>query len=560
MLAFSIENFSFTYAGAEQAAVQGVSMAVPEGSFVLLCGPSGSGKSTLLRALKQEIRPVGSYTGGIRYFGQPMETLNRAAAAAEIGFVMQDPESQVVTDTVWHELAFGLENLGLPQETIARRVAETASYFGIAPWFRCKTNTLSGGQKQLLNIAAALVMQPRVIILDEPCAQLDPLAAGELLAALRRIHGELGITILLSEHRLEDVFGMATHVALMESGRLTGIEPPGCIRAQANHPLFESLPAGVKIFSVLEPQREVPLSIPQARERLVQYRKQQPLPPASGPVEVYGSREQEKEALLTAKELFFGYEKGQEDVLRDLTLALRRGEMFCLLGGNASGKTTLLHCLAGLQKPRRGKVRPAQKGRDLRILLLPQQPQSLFLKDTLREEFWDTLHPGQNLRAAFKDRAQLHREAALALPESAMALVRRFGLETLLHRHPFDLSPGEMHKAALLKLLLLEPDVLLLDEPTKGLDAAAKRIFADMLREQGQDLAILLVTHDVEFAAAYADRCALLFDGRIVSQGAPRHFFAENLYYTTAAHRIARGYFPDALMAEEVIACAQKTE
>ncbi|MBQ7354002.1 MAG: ABC transporter ATP-binding protein, partial [Clostridia bacterium] len=215
-----IENLSFRYPKAEHNALTDVTLSINRGELVVVCGQSGCGKTTLLRLLKKELAPAGEQVGSVRYCGTPVGELEDRTSAAEIGFVMQDPESQIVTDRVWHELVFGAENLGIPSDVIRRRAGELASYFGIDGWFRRTTDTLSGGQKQLLNLASVTLLQPKVLILDEPTAQLDPIAAAEFMNTLQRLNRQLGLTVILSEHRLEEVFPSADKILLMDKGKV----------------------------------------------------------------------------------------------------------------------------------------------------------------------------------------------------------------------------------------------------------------------------------------------------------------------------------------------------
>ncbi len=523
-----------------------MSLSVQEGEFLLLCGESGCGKSTLLKLLKRELAPYGEKSGEILYNGCPLSKLDGRTAASEIGFVLQNPESQIVTDTVWHELAFGLESLGFDTPVIRRRVAEMASYFGIEEWFHKKTAELSGGQKQLLNLAAVMVMQPKVLLLDEPTAQLDPIAAASFISTLQKLNRELGLTILLAEHRLEEVFPIADRVLLMDGGRLSYADSPRMLPAyfaeNPAHPMLAGLPAAVRIFRLLEETGESPLTVREGREYLSRSydNRIDALPPT--PCRPQG------ETAVELKEVWFRYEKDLPDVLQGVSLTVYSGEHFCLLGGNGTGKTTALGAIAGMLKPYRGKV--LIRGKKLSdysanalylggIALLPQNPQTVFLEKTVRED----------LQEVCKTMRYSEEEAARRIAE----VTEKLGIGHLLSMHPYDLSGGEQQKAAFAKILLLQPEILLLDEPTKGIDAYAKRTLAALLtklKEEG--MTILTVTHDVEFAAATADRCGMFFDGGLTSVDTPTAFFSENHFYTTAADRIARGYYKNAILCEQV--------
>ena len=532
METFTIRDLSFSYPEQETKALDGLSLGVPQGAFLVLCGPSGCGKSTLLRQLKTVLAPHGDRTGTVLFEGTPLEQLDLRAQSRKIGFVQQDPESQVVTDKVWHELAFGLESLGCDTPTIRRRVAEMASFFGIQNWFYQNVNELSGGQKQLLNLASVMVMQPSALILDEPTSQLDPIAASDFLAALGRINRELGTTIILTEHRLEDAFPLATDVAVMDRGRLVCAGSPGQVGAElkdGDPAMFLAMPTAMRVWAAVEDRGACPVTVREGREWLAGYAADHPLrelPPEPCP----GCP---GETVLEARDLWFKYEKDMPDVVKGLNLSVRRGEFLALLGGNGTGKSTSLKLMAGLLRPCRGELR-----RTGRVGVLPQNPQTLFVKKTVREDLLEVFRgreDGQEARVA--------------------GAVRLCGLEDLLDRHPYDLSGGEQQRAALAKVLLLEPDILLLDEPTKGLDAEFKQRFGEILEALlRRGTAVLMVSHDIEFCACRAHRCALLFDGSIVAEGLPRRFFSGNSFYTTAANRMARGLVPEAVTAGDVIA------
>ena len=521
-----IDNFSFAYPGQEQAALRGVSLTVERGAFLVVCGPSGCGKSTLLRQLKPAIAPHGERLGQILLDGQPLESLSQADSSRSIGFVQQNVDNQLVTDKVWHELAFGLESLGYETPVIRRRVAEMASFFGIEDWFYRDVASLSGGQKQMLNLASVMVMQPDLLILDEPTSQLDPIAASEFLSVLGKINRELGTTVLLCEHRLEEAFALCSRAAVLDHGTLLCAGKPaeiGAILRTSGHDMFLAMPAAMRVWGAVDSGAACPVSVSEGRNWLEAYAASHPLrplpPEQAAPVS--------PQTAISGKELWFRYAQDGADVVRGLTLTVQRGEFLALLGGNGTGKSTTLKLLAGALQPQRGKI--ARTGR---AALLPQDPQTLLSKKTVREELLESGNP-----------------------ELAGELAARCGLTALLERHPYDISGGEQQRLALAKVLLSQPDILLLDEPTKGLDAASKEEIAAILHQvRAQGVTILLVSHDIEFCAKHATRCALLFDGAIVAEDAPRAFFAGSSFYTTAANRMARGLLPEAVTVEDLIA------
>lgn len=528
----SVENLSFTYPLCGTPAVEGVSFSVQRGEFIALCGATGSGKSSLLRLLKRELVPLGELSGEVRFQGTPLGALSPREAAASIGFVMQRPEQQIVTDRVWHELAFGLENLGLPQAVIARRIAEMASYFGIESWYDREVSTLSGGQKQLLNLAAVMVMQPDVLLLDEPTAQLDPIAAADFIATLRKLNTDFSLTILIAEHRLEDVIPLCDRLMVLEGGRLLQFESPrtviGALRQKPE--LLCAMPAAARVYCGLADSGQCPLTVREGRTFLEQHYKNEVRALPSGPYT------HAPEAALELRHVYFRYERSLPDVLQDLQLTVFRREIFCILGGNGSGKTTALSAAAGLLRPYSGSIRVFGKPlKDYRnqslyrncLAVLPQDVQTVFLKNTVREELAEMGN------------------GAEALP---------FDIRRLYDKHPYDLSGGEQQLAALAKILALQPKLLLLDEPTKGLDAHARQQFIGILKAlKQQGMTIVIVTHDVELAALCADRCAMFFRGQAVSAEVPAAFFGENSFYTTAASRMTRGYYDNAVTVEDVI-------
>lgn len=534
MEAFKLRDLSFAYPGQRGNAIENISLSVGAGEFFVICGPSGSGKSTLLRQLKTELAPHGVRSGEILFEGKLLEDTDRRGQSQKIGFVFQSPENQIVTDKVWHELAFGMESLGYDSQTIRRRTAEMASFFGIESWFYKDVSELSGGQKQLLNLASVMAVQPTVLILDEPTGQLDPIAASDFLAVLARINRELGTTVILTEHRLEEAFPIASRAAVLDKGRLLCVGTPqevGARLREAGHGMFLSMPAAMRVWASVESATECPITVREGRQWLKEYAAEHELRPLPDMAK-YGYP---PEPAVKAEELWFRYGKDQPDVVRGLSLTVKKGELLAILGGNGAGKTTSLKLLAGLLKPQRGQL--SVNGR---TGVLPQNPQTLFVGKTVRQDLLEVLND--------KDITPDGREEAVA---HISAVCR---LNGLLERHPYDLSGGEQQRAALAKVLLTEPDILLMDEPTKGLDAGLRQSLAGILRgltERG--VTVIAVSHDIEFCARHAHRCALFFDGGIVTEAQPREFFSGNSFYTTAANRMARDVLPDAVTPEELI-------
>lgn len=535
MEAFEIRDLTFSYPRQTQKALDRVSLTVEQGEFLVLCGASGSGKSTLLRQMKTVLAPRGTRTGEILFAGQSLDSYDQRQQSQKIGFVQQSPEDQIVTDKVWHELAFGLESLGYDTPVIRRRVAEMASFFGIQGWFYKSMTELSGGQKQLLNLAAVMAMQPSVLILDEPTSQLDPIAAGDFLAILKKINRELGVTVILTEHRLEEALPLADRVAVMDKGHILFVASPkeaGSTLQAMEHAMFLAMPTAMRVWAATPNGGSCcPITVREGRDWLDKFALQHPLEPLL-PEPIHPSA---GEPVIQARDLWFRYEKDGLDIVKGLSLTVKQGEFLALLGGNGTGKTTAIKLLAGLLKPYRGQVEAKGK-----IGILPEDPKALFVKKTVREDLRELLD-GREVAQAFLD-AKVARISTLCR------------LNDLLERHPYDLSGGEQQRVALAKILLLEPDILLLDEPTKGLDAEFKQTLAQILSALlDQGVTVLMVSHDIEFCARYAHHCALFFDGDIVTQATSRTFFSGNSFYTTAANRMGRELVPQAVTPEDLI-------
>ena len=558
MALLEVKNLSFTYprqpkdTTEPKPALSDVSLEIRKGEFMVLCGASGCGKSTLLRLLKRELAPEGEKSGEIIFCGKEQSTLSEREAACEIGYVLQNPENQIVTDKVWHELAFGLENMGVPTPVIRRRVAEMACFFGIDDWFRKKTTELSGGQKQLLNLASILSMQPKLLILDEPTSQLDPIAASDFIHTLSKINKELGLTILLTEHRLEEVFPLADRVAVMDQGKLLFVESPRQAghelkKFDPNHRMLLGLPSAVRIYQGLDAEDVTcPLTVRDGRNFIEENYNNTITRLEREPEK---KEEKDRPIAMRMKDICFRYEKEEPDVLDHVALTLYEGEVVSLLGGNGAGKTTLLSVISGTNRPYYGKIEVFGKrlqkysGKELyirKLASLPQNPQTVFLKMTVREDYEELAKVLGCKKSELEDKIQ--------------AVAQQLEITHLLDRHPYDLSGGEQQRAAIGKVLLLEPRLLLLDEPTKGIDAWSKRQLGNLLKDlRGQGITLLMVTHDVEFAAEVSDRCGLFFDHEITSVDTPEEFFCNNNYYTTAANRISRQQYENAITCEEVI-------
>ena len=543
-----IRNLSFSYAAARgKLSLDNVSLSVGRGEYLVLCGRSGCGKTTLLRQLKTVLRPNGKTEGDVLFNGVPVEQISERDQASKIGYVMQDPDDQIVTDKVWHELAFGLESLGTDQKTMRGRVAEMACYFGIADWFHKDVATLSGGQKQLLNLASVMAMQPEVLILDEPTSQLDPIAASDFLNTVRKINTELGTTVIITEHRLEDIFPYADRAIVMDCGKIIADGRPkdvGRLLHEQKNEMFAAMPTPVRVYyAASSAVGDCPLTVRDGRNWLSEM-----LP---GTLKRTGFEadkfsDEVKDPALSLKELWARYEKDGPDILRGVSAEIPRGSLYAVVGGNGAGKSTLLKAVCGTVRPYRGKIKifgkPFEKYDKAELFrgclaMLPQDPKSLFVKNSIREDL----------------------QEMTKVEEKVLRMAELCRIGDLLDRHPYDLSGGEQQRAALAKVLLTEPKLLLLDEPTKGIDSFFKQTLAGILADlKAKGLTIIMVSHDVEFCARYADLVSMFFDGHVLTTDTPRRFFGSNSFYTTAANRMSRHLFSNAVTAEDVVELLQE--
>ena len=631
MKIIELKKLSFRYSGEDKEILSDIDLAIEEGGFYVICGASGSGKSTLLRQLKTSLQPVGQRSGRILYYGRDLEEVSQYTQSAKIGFVFQNPDTQIVTDKVWHELAFGLESIGMPQDMIRVRVAEMASYFGIQNWFYQSTDTLSGGQKQLLNLASVMVMHPKVLLLDEPVSQLDPIAAADFMATIHKLHAEFGITVIMAEHSLEEVAAYVDEVIFMKEGRLIAkgrMEELGNILETHDPSMEEILTVPMQIargYEKLQKKKEdtafttndrIPYTValgqkwmaqrfPLAKQEEIKgfpftkqeetekfaFAKQEEAQRFLGAKQEEAGRftsvkQKEKKSLpakdpkkqnrgkrsfdgkkipfaIQCTELCYHYPQADVDVVDHLSLFVEEGAIFALMGGNGSGKTTTLHLLGGLLKPQKGTIEffgrslTKYKEKELRngiLGVLPQDPTTLFVRKTVEEDLYEVLEDQ-------KEQNQIKTFFGETKQEIWQNVIALLGIEDLLKKHPYDLSGGEQQKAALAKVLLRQPAILLLDEPTKGLDAGSKKRLGELLVGLSQKkVTILMVSHDIEFCAKYATKTGLFFDGNIASMQDTKEFFVENHFYTTAANRMCRNYFPDVVTVQDAIRVCTDTD
>ncbi|GAA0470688.1 energy-coupling factor transporter ATPase [Alkalibacillus silvisoli] len=522
----SMENVGFTYPDSNEEVLKSINFTIHKGDFIVLCGSSGSGKSTLLRLIKHDLAPHGDLQGDIYYKEKRLEDHSPIRRAKEIGMVFQDPENQIVMDTVMNELLFGLENMGYSTPEMNKKIAEMTQFFGLNGLLKKKTDELSGGEKQLVNLVSVLLLDPDIILLDEPTSQLDPIAAKEFIYTLERLNDEFGITVLIVEHRLEDLFTVAEYVMVMDEGRISYIDmPEEVVKKLINHPtLSRFLPSASRIFlnfSESNESKQIPITVKEAQGWL----ETQVIHPSKT---MEKTRDVNKN-ILKLKEIDFQYVKRVPPVLHNLSLNVCKGEWHAILGANGTGKSTLLKIIAGLLKHQHGSIK--YDGKKIKnnyheiVSYLPQNPALYFVQDTLMKEYRMLARHFQIENAN----------------EKISQLLNQFQIYDLKDRHPHDLSGGQLQKAALIGTLLTQPAILLIDEPTKGLDPESKSRLAEVLRTLIKDgLTIVMVTHDVEFAASYSSRSSLLFQGQITTTEDTRKFFKENMYYTTTVNRITR--------------------
>ena len=528
----SCENVAFKYNESTDYAISDCTFSVKKGEKIMLCGASGSGKSTLLRLLKRELSPRGELSGNITIMGKDRSELSDRESAEKIGFVMQSPDSQTVCDKVSAELAFGLESFGVKSGEIQSRVGEMAAFFGIEPLYDRDISTLSGGQKQLVALCSVMATDPDILLLDEPTAQLDPVAARELLGILDRLNKEMGVTIIIAEHDPEELFDSCDKILYLAKGKTEFFGTPALTAKYfVENALDGFLPETAKAFARL--CDDLPLNVRQGRAKL------EKLGVTDIPKQAVNDTERAEPYALQCKDLWQRYEKNSPDILKGCDLGIRKGECYGLLGSNGGGKSTLLRVICGLCKPYMGTVslfgkkQKAYKNGSLfheMLAFLPQEPVTMFVKESVRE---DLLQSGDKV--------------------TVENVSQRMGIEHLLDRHPWDLRGGEIQKCAFGKILLADPKIIVLDECTKGMDSFAKKALGDILlglKDEGRT--ILLVTHDLEFAAQYCDRCGLLFDGKIVAEDNAVEFFSHNRFYTTAAARLTRGFFSGAVTSTAV--------
>ncbi len=572
MAAVSFENVSYAYPNAPTRALEGASFEIASGQMACFFGRSGSGKSTLLKCLKPVLLPGGERTGRVLVAGRDVVGMPPREQAVRVGYVFQNPDAQIVTDKVVTEIAFGLENLGVLRSEMRMRMAEITCLLGLSGLLDKNVNQLSGGQKQLVNLASVMVMQPSVLVLDEPTSALDPVAAAHFHETVAQLNAETGVTVLFAEQRLDEVLPMCDLAFAMDASKIVAAGRPHEVAAKLTtstgetSELFRLLPdvaqiaieVGEGVTSGIDAKRGIPLNVREGRAWLADIERdgdktgaQKANLCAQGFEAAERPTAKEKSArgnfALELKDVWFRHAGADVDALKGATFAAKKGEITALLGANGSGKSTLLKCACGVAPHVKGKIfvdgekmsaRKFAKSEPPKIALMPQSAQDIMLCEKVLDD----------MREAY------YENGAKSADEQVKRIARLLKIEHLLHKSPLDLSGGELQRAALAKVLMRNSNVILLDEPTRGLDNIFKTELADVLRQLcAQGKTVVVATHDISFAAACAQNVALMFDGEVVGPHSAREMLLNNRFYTTPARRMSAGIFENALTNKDVV-------
>ena len=514
----TVKNLKFSYPLSSKATLDGIDFSVKKGEFILLCGAVGGGKSTLLKTLIPEIRPVGEISGDIH--------INDGL---RIGYICQNPEEQIVTDKVYHEIAFALENLGYDNTFIKRRTAEVSSYFGLDSVLFEDCSSLSGGQKQILNLASAMAQSPDVLILDEPTSRLDPVSCEKFFSVLAKLKNDLDCTVIIAEHNISELLAVCDRICIMDGGKMIfdGEQNDALPILAKYKPLQNALPAPLRIYGAFDIDTAPPLTMKEGRKFLNEY-----FIPSDEDEETPEFKYTSK--ALEAENIYFRYSKRGKDVLFDFSLDVYEGEILFLLGANASGKSTALSVLSGILKPYCGKIKVFGKkikeyGASLykTLTYLPQEPRCLFTHDTVKKEL---------------DEVNFQKDS---FP---------YDFTPILDSHPYDISGGQAQLLALAKAVSGTRRIVLLDEPTSSLDHYMISQVTEVIKSlNGHGITFVIVSHDLDFAAECADRCTLMFAGSPCAPEHPRKFFSGSSFYSTKINTLLRSHYKNAVTFDDAV-------
>ena len=596
-----IRDLTFAYAAGDEPVLSDINIDISSGEFVIIMGSSGSGKTTLLKMLKRNMIPAGRYSGRVYIYGKEADKLTDRENAAGIGYVSQDPDNQIVTDKVWHELAFGLENLGMDNVTIRKKVAEMSEYFGITGWYDKEVSKLSGGQKQILNLASVMVMQPGILLLDEPTANLDPLAAIRFLDVVKRINQELGVTVVMVEHNLEHIYADADRIIAIDKGRVAANSSPKKAAADiiaAGSFLIEGLPVASRLYSGYNKKNgnsvvsynnvnidsnnkdnhilsdEIPLTVKEGRRWYVNYKK------------VYGkdiTKDKDKINNFAGKSII-NDKVIKKDVLEEdnITGNKNKKRIGFIKKNNLENKSSRKNtdnientvCQLKNVSYSYNKKLPYiidgvdvsfKEGQITAILGGNGAGKSTMLKliagiiEPVRGKIISNkriIMLPQDPKAVFTEVGGVEGLAEVLMDkgngiynnmpmedkrEIVEQIIEEFGLNDIRKNNPYDRSGGQQEKLAIAKVLLLKPEVLLLDEPTNGLDPYFKKTLGKLLKKiNAGGVTIIIVSHDLEFVDSFCDDVIMLFDRKVAAQDSTHKFLRDNMFYTTNYYRIMK--------------------
>ncbi len=532
-----VEEFSFYYADSEKPALKDVNLSIHDGEFTLITGSSGSGKSSLCRCFNGLIPNFygGKLEGRVEVQGLDVKDYPTSELAKKVGMIFQDPENQLVSTDIEREIAFGLENLGYPKSTIVKRIEESLDIVGISHLRRANMQELSGGEKQKIAIASVLVLHPEILVLDEPTSQLDPKGAEDILTITERLNDELGITVILIEHRLDRVIHFIDRLIIMHEGRITADGNPGeVLRKEQIQKTGIGIPPVIRLAQHLQARESesvrLPLTVKEARIMLDRFLRN-PSKSISLEAEKYKSKK-----IIEVENLYYVYPAGST-ALKNVSLAVSEGEFVAIIGRNASGKTTLVKHFNGLLKPTKGKVTvmgintleatTADLAKNAGYLF--QNPNEHLFADTVEEEI------------AFAAKHSNLTEYDIGL--KIESTLKKFNLFEIKDQYPRSLSGGEKQRVALASVIVREPKILVLDEPTRGMEYGLKKELMDFLNDYRREgNTIILVTHDIETVAEHADRVILLSEGKVIADGITREVLSDALLFSPQINRLIKPY------------------